>query len=216
MAVVAYHLADFRVLPGRTRLLGHLAAAVVTVGGALALRASPAELGLRTDRLGRGLVVGLVSGLVTGAVLAAGAATPRTRGAFADERARGQRPREVARNVLVDIPLGTVVYEEAVFRGALLGLALRRTTPLRAAGLGALAFGLWHVQPALDSRDGHPVTAAAPAAGVVAGTVAATAVAGLAFTWLRLRGASVLAPMVAHLATNAGAYLSAVVLDRSA
>jgi len=54
--------------------------------------------------------------------------------------------------------------------------------------------------------DNHVVAgAAASVAGqvlVVLGSVAVTFVAGLAFCWLRLRSGSLLAPIMAHVATN--------------
>ena len=45
----------------------------------------------------------------------------------------------------------------------------------------------------------------------VAGTVSLTTAAGLAFVWLRLRSNSLVAPALAHVATNSLAYLAVVV-----
>jgi membrane protease YdiL (CAAX protease family) len=42
--------------------------------------------------------------------------------------------------------------------------------------------------------------------GAVVGTVAATTTAGVAFAWLRLRSGSLLAPILAHIATNSLAF----------
>ena len=73
--------------------------------------------------------------------------------------------------------------------------------------MDALLFGLWHLPPALrDASD----KGAAGAVGVVVGTIAVTTVAGAAFAWLRLRSGSLVAPMMAHLATNSFAYAAAV------
>jgi membrane protease YdiL (CAAX protease family) len=50
------------------------------------------------------------------------------------------------------------------------------------------------------------VTSAAEA-GIVAGAVVFTAVAGLGFVWLRERSGGLVAPMCAHAMVNSSAYL---------
>jgi membrane protease YdiL (CAAX protease family) len=118
-----------------------------------------------------------------------------------------------ARQVLVPllvIPLGTVLFEETIFRGVLLAVLLARY-PRRTAILGsAAAFGLWHLVPAVSAADGASTIAAI---GTVAGTIAVTTVAGVLFAWLRMRSGSLLAPILAHVATNSFAYVGAVVVD---
>ncbi|HKQ00307.1 MAG TPA: CPBP family glutamic-type intramembrane protease, partial [Actinomycetes bacterium] len=52
--------------------------------------------------------------------------------------------------------------------------------------------------------------------GAVLAAVAATTAAGLGLSWLRLRGGSVLAPMVAHAAINGSAFVAARLVARSA
>ena len=52
--------------------------------------------------------------------------------------------------------------------------------------------------------------------GAVLAAVAVTAAAGLGFSWLRLRGDSVLAPVVAHAAVNGSAFVAARLVARSA
>jgi uncharacterized protein len=47
---------------------------------------------------------------------------------------------------------------------------------------------------------------------VTAAAVAATALAGLVFCWLRLRAGSLLAPVMLHAATNSVAYAAAWVV----
>jgi membrane protease YdiL (CAAX protease family) len=81
------------------------------------------------------------------------------------------------------------------------------TTPAYAIAADALLFGLWHIPPALNDASGK---AAAATLGVVIGTIAATAFAGAVFAWLRVRSGSVVAPMLAHLATNSFAYAAAI------
>lgn len=54
------------------------------------------------------------------------------------------------------IPRGTALGEEAMFRGALLGLFLRRHTRPTAVLASSTRFGLWHVLPTLDTLDANP------------------------------------------------------------
>ena len=116
---------------------------------------------------------------------------------------------------LVRIPFGTAVFEEVLFRGVLLRLFLRRTSPIAAPMASSLLFGCWHVLPAASSIDESTILA--PVTGstaglivVVAGVVIATGVAGLAFCWLRLLGNSLIAPGVVHAAVNSLAYIGAL------
>lgn len=111
---------------------------------------------------------------------------------------------ELLLRTLVVIPIGTVLVEEVAFRGVLLGLARRLLSPARAAALVAGLFGLWHVVPAWRA-DG---------AAVAAGTFVATTAAGVGFGWLRTRSDSLLAPVLAHVATNSGALLGAWLATR--
>lgn len=213
-SVTAYHVADFHLLPPRQQVPGHLVGGVLAVAAAAATGVGVDDLGLAPSRLGRGLAVGLVAGAVAGGVLAVAGRSRRARRAFTDVRARELTRAQLRRRVAIDIPLGTAVYEELVFRSALMGILLRRHTPLTALLLSSAAFGLWHVQPALVTREDNAAVAGLPPAGAVIGAVTSTTVAGLGFGWLRLAGASVLAPIVAHTATNAGALVASWVVQR--
>ncbi|CAM3669281.1 MULTISPECIES: CPBP family intramembrane glutamic endopeptidase [Tsukamurella] len=106
-------------------------------------------------------------------------------------------PPPLPRWVLLDIPLGTVLPEEVLFRGSL--------TPRWEAALGrpagsvagALTFGLWHVGAAQAAGD--PVLP----------TIAVTSFAGAAFDALVRRTRRLWPAMAAHWALNgAGAVLS--------
>jgi uncharacterized protein len=187
-------------------LAGPLPVYATVMTAALALvawwsRASAADLGLRRHDLPAGLRYGAAAfGLVLAALLVA-AALPLTRGFLHDARGEidaGQLAYELGMTVV----LLTAVAEEFAFRGVLLGSAVRLWGPWRGVLVTSVVFGLWHVQPTLDTmgynaavRGGHPAL-------VVLGAVAVTFVAGLAFAWLRLRSGSLLACVIAHVATN--------------
>lgn len=208
--VAAYNVVGNLLLPSAAYVPANLAFAGALVALARRSGATAGDLGLRTDRLGRGLRAGLaVLALVTAVVVAA-AFVPAAGNLFEDTRVAGVGAAGMAYQTLVRIPLGTAVTEEVVFRGVLLGMLLRRTSPRAAVAGSSVAFGLWHVLPALETAGATP---ALPSAGTPAGmaaaagaAVAATTVGGLLFAWLRLRAESLLAPTLAHAATNGVAF----------
>jgi uncharacterized protein len=155
--------------------------------------------GLRRDRMLRGLAYGGAVFAVVLAVLALAGAIPATAGLLEDDRVQVSAARMVF-EVLVAIPFGTVVLEELAFRGTLLGLLRERLTVVGAVAVSAVLFGLWHVNGVVRATDGGL------AIGAASGTVAATTVAGVGFAWLRIRSDSLVAPIVAHVATNSLAF----------
>lgn len=213
--IAGQHVVDHTALPERFHVGVHLATAAGAVAAALALGVTPAELGLQPGRLRHGLRRGL--GVATVITLGVGAAAlaPPTRPYFVDERVLDVTAREVATRSLVHIPLGTAVYEEVVFRGVVLGLALRRLPPAGAVAVTSALFGLWHVFPALHDQAANPASRERNTVAHVAGTVVTTGLAGVAFAWERLRTGSVLAPILTHTATNAVTYaVAAAVASR--
>lgn len=209
VVLVVANVARSTVVPSGLHLGFNLATAgVVAAIGAWA-QLSRAELGLDRSTFGAGLRLGLVVFGIVLAAVALAAVVPALRGAFEDDRARVDAA-TMALRVLVVIPIGTVVVEELIFRGVLHGLLTRLTTATGALVVGALVFGLWHVFPAWRGADGSTLSRL----GVAAGTLAATSAAGVGFIWLRTRSGSLVAPALAHLATNSLAYAAAWFLTR--
>ena len=152
-------------------------------------------LGLTPDRMPRGLAYGgVVFGLAVVVMVVVGA-LPFTSHALDDNRVHVSAATMLF-EVLVAIPFGTVVLEELAFRGTLLGLLRRRLPVAWAVGVMSVLFGLWHVKGVLHDGSGGI------AMGAVVGTVLATTAAGVGFGWLRVRSDSLLAPILAHVATN--------------
>lgn len=219
LAVTITALAAFNVgrayLPESWQLTLNVAMAGVVLLLAAWAAVTAAELGLARRDVPKGLAYGAVAFALVAAVLAAAALVPAARGYFDDDRV-DVGPGAMLFEVLVAVPLGTVLLEELAFRGSLLAL-LRRRLPTRPAVLVCSAlFGCWHIGVAIHSADGN---AGLPSSGAglaltVLGTVVATSVAGVAFCWLRLRSGSLLAPMLAHVATNSVAFAAAWVLAR--
>jgi uncharacterized protein len=157
-----------------------------------------APLGLGPPALRHGLRLGLVAATVVSAGVVAATALPRVRAAMAER----ELPDPAAGWLLLRIPVGTVWSEEAAFRAALGTLAAAAFGPRWGRLLQATAFGLSHVADARGA--GEPVV----------GTVLVTGAAGWAFGWLHSRSGSLLAPMLAHLATNEAGALAALGVRR--
>ena len=169
------------------------------LGTALAA-ATRAPLGLRPPPLRSGLRLGLGVAGVVAAGVAAATTVPRVRTALA-ERELPPRP---GHWLGVEIPLGTVWSEETAFRAALATVASDAFGPTGGRLLQALTFGLSHIPDARGT--GEPIL----------GTVAATGLAGWAFSLLAERSGSLLAPMLAHLAINEAAAIAALAVQRFA
>jgi membrane protease YdiL (CAAX protease family) len=192
-------------------LLGPLPVAVGLLTAALILVAwigglTRADLGLGWTEVPEGLGYGAGAVVLVLLVLVVAALIPAANGFLHDSRAAISGGR-LAYELGVSIVLLTAIPEEFAFRGVLLGSALRMWGPWRASLVTSLLFGLWHIAPTLGTMsDNHEFRgAAASVAGqvlLVLGAIAVTFVAGLAFCWLRLKSRSLIAPVMAHAATN--------------
>ena len=168
--------------------------------------ATRADLGLDRTAVGAGLRYGAGAFAIVLLVLIVAAVIPATNGFLHDSRAQISGGRMLY-ELGVPILLLTAIPEEFAFRGVLLGSALRLWGPWRASLITSVLFGLWHIEPTLHTmRDNRAVAGAAASTGgqvlVVLGAIAVTFVAGLIFCWLRLRSRSLIAPVIAHAATN--------------
>jgi membrane protease YdiL (CAAX protease family) len=209
----------------------------LTVAAALSVLAvwagaTRAELGWH--RWGRGAAFGgVIAGLVLVTYLLA-LAMPALADLFDDERVQPGLG-VAAYQALVRIPLGTVLLEELAFRSVLPALILPWVTRAASSGTGtpsapkltrrayvwaSLAFGLWHVLPALGIADVNPVLDDVFSDAVLGTTIAvalavlATTVAGLLLSWVRVWSGSVLAPILVHISTNSFGYSIAWIVTR--
>ena len=207
LVVVAQNLVGNLVVPRTWYVPVNLAVTGVLVAVARMSGVSWAQLGLARADLGRGVALGAAAFLVVSTVLVVAAVVPLTRPLFLDQRVAGVTGAALAYEALVRIPAGTVVLEEVAFRGVLLALFDRVTSTPVAVVWSSVLFGLWHIVPTVEALRANrlPPTAIALGAAVVV-----TAVAGVVFCWLRLHSGSVLAPALAHVATNSVALVVAV------
>lgn len=181
------------VIPDHLHFATNAAMIGVVALPAMAASMTAAELGLRRADLMKGLRYGSVAvaavGAVTGAAMLLGAADA----AFVQDRTSFDLG-EMLFQVLVEIPVATVLLEELAFRGVVAGLFERLTGPRQALAWSALVFGLWHVSPTQ--------LASVSEVGGALGAIAVTAAAGAGFHLLKRHSGSLLAPMMAHWATN--------------
>lgn len=142
------------------------------------------------------------------------AVTPGLDDLFNDRRVAGGVPR-LLYEVFIRIPLGTVLVEEVAFRGALPAVFAKRMSTFRAVVISSALFGLWHVLPSLNLADVNPLfegllgTGVAGKLGGVAIAVVGTFLLGMWLCFLRYRSGSILAPIIVHVASNAGGYVFA-------
>jgi membrane protease YdiL (CAAX protease family) len=200
-----------RFLPATGRFAVNLAAAAASVGIARVEGAEWSDLGLGPGTLRPGLQWGLGAGGVAALGVAVAARTPRLGDHFRDERVGNHDRRRARYELAARIPLETALAEEVVFRGALLGLALRQRSTVAAVATSSVLFGLWHVLPTWTGHDGSAIGSAmgphrSARVGAVAAAVAATTAAGATFATLRLRSGSVVAPVLAHAALNMASF----------
>lgn len=200
-----------RLLPSELYVPWALASAAALVWCAVRMDGlSWDELGLARSQARRGLLWGSVLIGAMFVVYLIGLALPATRDLFRDERVADLTGWQVLFHALVRVPLGTVVLEEVAFRGVLPAMLLVRTRAWIAMVVSAVAFGLWHVLPAMGIDSVNPVAADTvgqlPVWVTVLGAVASTTVAGFWFLFLRYRTRSLLTPMLAHWASNSLGY----------
>lgn len=186
-----------------------VSAAVVVVASVLLARRGRLgreDLGLAPSSAASGLRYGAAAFVLVLLVVVGAALLPPTRGFLEDTRAQVSGGHLLV-ELLVAVLLVTAVPEELAFRGVLLGSGTRVWRARTASLVTSALFGLWHVAPTLRTAAGNGAvagTASSPGgmALLVLGAVAVTFVAGLVFCWLRLRSGSLLAPLLAHCATN--------------
>ncbi len=167
------------------------------VGGLLVL-VIRAPLGFCPPRLWAGLRLGSAAGAVTAIAIAATTLVPPVRLSMSVR----ELPASVPFWLLVRIPVGTVLAEEAAFRGALATAGYGAFGATGGRLLQAATFGLFHIA---DAR----ATGEPPAA-----TVLATGIGGWLFGWLAERSGSLAAPMLMHLAINEAGAVAALAVQR--
>jgi membrane protease YdiL (CAAX protease family) len=191
-------------------------AAAGSLGAALASGLTWGELGLGRDRVRAGLRLGAAAAAPVAAAYGVAVLTPAARPLLDDQRVAGLDRRQLAYQVLVRIPVGTVVWEEIAFRGVFQA-SLGRVLPEPWAGaVGASVFGLWHIRPTAGALAVNGLATGRRARILaVTGVVAGTAGAGALLSVLRERSGSLVAPVLLHLAANCTGALASALAQRN-
>ncbi|HEX2267280.1 MAG TPA: CPBP family intramembrane glutamic endopeptidase [Actinomycetota bacterium] len=168
------------------------------------------KLGLARECVSPGLRWGTALSFCAAVGVRLALAVPAGSKLLRDKRLSGLSRPEFLYRLLVHIPLATALPEEVIFRGALFGALSQERRP-RTAMLGSsVAFGLWHIGPAIDRlRANRPGATNLQRATAVAGTIAATTLAGTCLSSLRVRSKGLMGPIIVHWAVNACATVGA-------
>jgi membrane protease YdiL (CAAX protease family) len=183
-------------LPPGWDVVGAIIGTVAAVGLARRRGLSWQAVGLGSGTWASGMRWGGSAVLVVLVFYAASLVLPFTRNITNDVAAPAGA--SVWVTALLLVPLRTVILEELVFRGILWGFLAGRSGTRWALVGTAVAFGLWHVAPAMSLAD----RTASPVGITVFAVVVFTFLSGLVLGELRRRSASVLAPAAFHWATN--------------
>lgn len=215
VAVGVYNLVQNLMVPPPAYVPSNLAVTGALVAWARSQGCSWDDLGLDLSRAGAGARLGAAGAGLAAAVALSVISHPEARGYLLDERAAGQRNRDVAYRSMVRFPLGTALFEEVAFRGVISGVWRRSGgSKVEAALATAITFGLWHLIPASDALVGNPLDSRLSSrrsrVGVVVTGAVATGLASLGFSWMRERSGSLMAPWMTHAAINGAVYLAGV------
>lgn len=179
------------------------------------------DSGLAPNTLAKGLLwsAGCIAAVTS--VYVIGGSFTFTRRFLADDRAV-LGPRTLLYKVLVNVPLGTVLFEELAFRGVGLALLMQWVPTWQAVLYSSVLFGFWHILPSLIMHDANAAVGDLLGQGIwgriqsVVLTVLGTAVAGVVFCLLRLYSGSLLTPMALHWAINGLGFIAATWVHRRA
>lgn len=133
---------------------------------------------------------------------------------FRDDRVTSAGASTACRDLLIRIPLGTVLAEEVAFRGVLPALLTSsRRPPWVPGAVASLLFGLWHILPAREMGRANEgvgrIVGNRTGALAVVPVVGFMTLAGGVLHSLRQRSGHLAAPVAVHLATNVLGYVGA-------
>ena len=104
---------------------------------------------------------------------------------------------------LAGIILGTALFEEVIFRGALQSMTASGRSELLRLAVPAFAFGCWHIADAIGDGSSHAGWGLPERALLVLGTVLLmTAVSRWILEPIRVRSGSIIGPWLLHAAVN--------------
>jgi len=221
VALVVLNIVNNRLAPQTHYLLWTFGGSVGLLAFGLLDGNTWTDMGFGWSYLLPGLIwAGICIGGVT-AVYLVGSAFKRTRTAFHDERMSDLTGSRLMFQALIEVPFGTVLFEEIAFRSVLFSMLVRREGLVFGLIVSSLLFGLWHILPSIGTHEQNPALGSVVGGGLrgnfiaVGLSVLTTTVAGVLFAGLRLISGSVIAPMGLHWATNGLGYAFSWILIRA-
>lgn len=212
MAISLYGvILSYTLPPKRHFAINVLCAGTVGLFGYIA-GLSLADMGLGLAQLIHALPISIGIAIAIASVISLSIRIPWLRTIFGGSPLAGGTRRQIAYAVGVRIPLSTALLEEVLFRGVLLGLLLVDHSVFTAIIVSSFIFGIWHIFPTVAQMEHNKTLATIlhkrQRIGMIVGTVITTAVAGAAFSFLRLWTGSLFSPWIAHWAINGSATLA--------
>ena len=220
VALIVINVVNNRVAPSSHYLLWAFVGSVVLLAIGLLDGNDFTDMGLGFAYLLPGLIWAGVSIAAVAMVYLIGSIFKKTREAFADERIGSLSGGRMLFQSLVEVPLGTVLFEEIAFRAVLFSMLARRFDLITAIVISSILFGLWHILPSIGSHVNNPALGGVVGSGrrgnflAILASVVTTTLAGVLFTLMRIFSGSVIAPMGFHWATNGLGYAFSWILLR--
>lgn len=221
LALILVNVVNNRLAPQSHYFLWAIAGSVLFLAIGLLDGNSLQDMGLGFTYLLPGLIWAAISIGVVTAVYVIGSVFKKTRRAFHDERIRELSAGRLVFQALIEVPFGTVLFEEIAFRAVLFSMLARRFGVVTAIVISAFLFGIWHVLPSVGTHEQNPALGSVVGQGrrgnilAILASVLTTTIAGAVFTLMRIVSGSVIAPMGLHWATNGLGYAFSWVLIRA-
>ncbi len=219
-ALIVINIVNNRVAPQTHYLLWAFVGSVVLLAIGLLDGNDFTDMGLGFSYLLPGLIWASTSIVGVTLVYLIGSIFKKTREAFADDRIGSLSGGRLLFQLLVEVPLGTVLLEEIAFRAVLFSMLARRFDLTTTIVISAIVFGLWHILPSFGTHEDNPALGSVVGSGrrgniwAILASVLTTTLAGVLFTVMRIFSGSVLAPMGFHWATNGLGYAFSWILLR--
>lgn len=203
-----YSLVITHVIPQRYYSFSNVLIALGSIAYGLVDGLGLRDMGIGLHAAGTSLIIVVIMLLLIGVVLSLSYLIPPLKRLMSEGPSKRSNKNEALHELLVRIPFGTALSEEIIFRGVLLGLLLQDVSRIHAIIASAVAFGLWHIVPTLqtvrandafkdligDKKHHHVLS--------IFTTVLVTGTAGLVFAWLRLFADNLIAPWLVHTFVN--------------
>jgi membrane protease YdiL (CAAX protease family) len=212
ITLVLFNLLYHRVAPQTHHLLWALAGTFFLLALGLLDGNSWTDMGLGWGYLFWGLLWAIASIIIVTLGYVIVATFRKGRDAMHDERVSALSGPKLMFNALVEVPFGTVLFEEIAFRAVLFSMLARRFGVVWALIITAVLFGLWHILPSIGTHQQSAALGSVVGRGrrgailAVIASVVTTTVAGVIFAGMRMLSGSVIAPMGLHWATNGMGY----------